>query len=225
VSDTSAEAAVREFLTSRPLDPDYTTGWPERIDVSSIEVTGDQAAIALFGEADVEAAPDLIDGDVVNEQDAERQAAEFAIQGLIRTAGITEGTISFTYNDEPLDTLLGIDVAAGVEVLPEKAQDFSTITRARAQITSPVEGQAVSNPVVVTGNGGLTFEGQVNWDLLDAQDRELDSGFVTLAMDRWMDFEVDLGSLDPGTYTFRTFEISAANGEQILYDDKTFTVQ
>jgi Immunoglobulin-like domain of bacterial spore germination len=226
VSDTTPLGAVREFLTSMPLDPDYASGWPEGVDVSSIETAGHETTIAFFGDEDVDLAalPDLVDVDTVDEDAARVAAADMAIQGLIRTAGITDGTVSFTYNGERLDTLLGADVAQGVEVLPELSSDFSVITRAAIQVTSPVEGQVVSSPVVVTGNGNV-FEGNVNWQLINDKGREIDRGFVTSAMGEWADFEVELGTLAPGTYTFRAFESSGADGSEINVDDKTFTVQ
>jgi Immunoglobulin-like domain of bacterial spore germination/Sporulation and spore germination len=213
VGQVSPQAAVREFLTSYPLDPDYRSGWPEGVDVTGIETAGGQTTIALTGTADLAGPGDL-----------DKQAAQTAIQGLIRTAAISDGTVVFTYNDEPLSTLLGINVAQGVEPLPEQSSNFAVTTRAAIQVTSPVEGQTMTNPVVVTGNGNV-FEGTVNWQLLDDRGRELDSGFVTTAMGSWEDFRVELGALDPGTYTFRALEYSAEDGSEINVDDKTFLVE
>jgi hypothetical protein len=147
-----------------------------------------------------------------------------AIQGLIRTAGVTQGTARFTHDGEPVAKLLGVPVSNGVEVLPEQAGDFSQTTRAAIQVTSPVEGQILTNPVVVTGNANV-FEGNVSWQLLDGQGREVDSGFETAAMLEWADFEVRLGTLDPGTYTFRALEYSMEDGSELNVDDKLFTVQ
>jgi hypothetical protein len=213
VEQVNPQAAVREFLTSYPLDPDYRSGWPEGVDVTDISPQGNQTTIALVGDADLAAPGDL-----------DRQAAQTAIQGLVRTAGISDGTVTFTYNDEPLTTLLGIDVAQGVDVLPEQSSNFAVTTRAAIQVTSPVEGQTMTSPVVVTGNGNV-FEGNVNWQLLDDQGRELDSGFVTTAMGSWKDFRVELGDLASGTYTFRALEYSAEDGSEINVDDKTFVVE
>jgi hypothetical protein len=212
VEQVSPQAAVREFLTSYPLDPDYRSGWPEGVDVNGIETAGGETTIALTGNADLAAPGDL-----------DKQAAQTAIQGLIRTAGVSDGTVAFTYNDAALQQLLGIDVADGVQVLPEQSSSFAVTTRAAIQVTSPVEGQTMTNPVVVTGNGNV-FEGNVSWQLLNDQGREIDSGFVTTAMGSWKDFRVELGELAPGTYTFRALEYSAEDGSEINVDDKTFVV-
>jgi hypothetical protein len=224
VSTPTVLGAVREFLTSTPIDPDYVSGWPAGIDVSDVRINGGGAEIALFGGADIETAPDVFDGDISNEPAAESRAAELAIQGLIRTAGIMDGPVSFTFNGEPVTRLLGVDVAAGVDVLPDQASDFSSTSRAAVQVTSPVEGQVMSNPVLVTGDGNV-FEGNVSWLLLDARGEEIDSGFVTTAMGEWLDFQVGLGTLPPGRYTFRAFESSGLDGSEINVDDKTFTVE
>jgi hypothetical protein len=216
VPEATPVAAVREFLTSYPLDPDYASGWPEGVDVTAVvpaDASG-MATIELLGEADLAAAGTL-----------DRQAAQTAIQGLIRTAGITDGTVRFTYNEDAVDRLLGVAVPSqGVPAQPEQSEDFSVMTRAAIQVTSPVEGQQLSSPVVVTGNGNV-FEGTVNWQLLDGADREIDSGFVTAGFMEWVDFEVDLGNLKPGSYTFRAVEFSAEDGSEVNVDDKSFTVE
>jgi hypothetical protein len=213
VEASSPEDAVREFLTSRPIDADYRSGWPEGLDVADIQTGGPETTVDLVGDADLAGSSGL-----------DRQAAEMAIQGLIRTAGVSEGTVRITHGGEPVARLLGVPVGNGVEVLPEQAGDYSQTTRAAIQVTSPVENQTLTNPVVVTGNANV-FEGNVSWQLLDAQGREIDSGFETAAMLEWADFEVRLGKLDPGTYTFRALEYSMEDGSEMNVDDKTFTVQ
>lgn len=212
VEQSDAETAVREFLTSRPIDPDYRSGWPEGVTLLGIDMGSGQPTFELQGAVDL-SDPGALD----------KQAAQTAIQGLIRTAGITDGTAAFTYNGEPLTRLLGVDVTDGVPVQPEQSADFSVVTRAAIQVTSPVEGQTMPNPVVVTGNGNV-FEGNVSWQLLDVSGQEIDSGFETTAMGEWVDFEVRLGRLEPGSYTFRAVEYSMEDGSEMSVDDKTFTV-
>jgi hypothetical protein len=213
VEQVSPQAAVHEFLTSYPLDSDYRSGWPQGVDVAGITTTNGETTIALVGDADLSSAGGL-----------DEQTASTAVQGLIRTAGMAAGTVTFVYNDEPLPRLLGQDVRQGVEVLPDQSSNFAVTTRAAIQVTSPVEGQTMTNPVVIEGDGNV-FEGTVSWQLMDSQGRELDSGFVTTAMGSWKDFQVDLGDLEPGDYTFRALEYSAEDGSEINVDDKSFTVE
>ena len=58
-----------------------------------------------------------------------------------------------------------------------------------------------------------------------ARARRVDEGYVTTEHGcSGRTAEVDLGTLEPGTYTFKAFEVSAADGDEINVDTKTFTV-
>ncbi len=81
----------------------------------------------------------------------------------------------------------------------------------------------MTNPVTVKVSGNV-FEGTVNWQLLDATGTKVDEGFVTTSMGQWTQASIDLGTLDPGTYTIRCLEFSPKDGKPGNVDDKTFTV-
>ena len=53
----------------------------------------------------------------------------------------------------------------------------------------------------------------------------VDSGYTMAGSMEWKPFTINLGQLDPGTYTVRAFESSAENGRPTHIDDKTFTVR
>ena len=72
---------------------------------------------------------------------------------------------------------------------------------------------------------GNVFEGTVNWQLLDDTGAKVDDGFVTTSMGMWTQADIELGDLDPGTYTLRCLEYSPADGKPGNVDDKTFTVE
>lgn len=203
---THSFAAVHEFLTSTPIDPDYTSGWPEGVDVTGVTDSRGTNIIALAGDADLAAADGLTDG-----------AAIKAIQAIILVAD-DEPRVVFTYNDEPLTTLLGQDVSQPVELMSEEEW------RAMISIDSIVDGQTVQSPVTVTGSANV-FEGNLLWQLLNADGDVLDEGLMTLAAFEWSEFTVKLGDLDPGSYTFRAYEESAEDGSVTFLDDKTFTVE
>jgi hypothetical protein len=206
-----SQAAVHEFLTSTPIDADYSSGWPAGVDVTGITTDGNVVTIALAGDADLAAANGLT-----------RQEAATAIQALVRTAGVTDGAVRFTYNDDPVDRLLGVRLSGPVSAAPDQGADMTPLL-APVQVVSPVEGQTVSAPVTVTVSGNV-FEGTVNWQLLDRSGAEVDSGYVTTAFMEWRKADVRLGGLPAGTYTFRAFEASAEDGSATFVDDKTFTV-
>lgn len=210
VSDgKSDKAAVTEFLDSAPLDPDYARGWPDGLTVESITTEADSTTISLRGRADLAAM-------------SQGAKPEAAIQAMVRTAQVENGTVSFVYNGDPVTTLFDTDVSEPIVRLPDQLPDF-TYLRAPIVVASPVEGESVPNPVTVTISGN-TFEGNVNWELIrDGQ--VVDKGYVTTAFGEWRQAKARLGTLKPGAYTFATFEQSADDGHRIDQDDKTFTVE
>lgn len=202
-----AEQAVRTFLTAGHFDPDYASGWPSGVEVEKVS-TGGGATIALTGTADLETRGDLTAGE-----------AHSAIQALLRTAGAA-GEASFTYNGEPLDQLFGMPTP--IEVLPYGDGQLDSL---RAPITVDLsERQQVDNPVRIPVTGNV-FEGTVNWELLDDTGSALDDGFVTAGSTEWEQVDIDLGTLEPGTYTIRAFEVSVADGDEIYTDTKNFRVE
>jgi hypothetical protein len=200
-----ALTAVHEFLTSTPLDHDYFTGWPAGVDVASIVTTKGLTTIGLKGTADLGS---------LREGAASSDTRSAALQALLATAGVPSEA-AFTYNGTP------VDLVAHQSVVQRQSEDAA---RAWVSITSPVEGQTVDNPVTVRGSANV-FEANVNWDLRDASGHVVDSGFTTAGFMQWKDFSIDLGTLDPGTYTVRAYEASAKNGRPTFIDDKTFTVR
>ncbi len=203
-----AVAAVHEFLTSRPIDRDYESGWPEGVDVTAIARTDDVTTIALEGDADLGTTP--IDGICLS------GVKVAPVQALLRTAGV-EQAARFTYNDKPVAVLFSC-----VDVAPSVAVQSDDEARAFITIDNIVDGQAVSSPVTVLVSGNV-FEGNVNW-VLTGEGAKLDEGFVTTSMGTWTQAPIELGDLAPGTYTIKALEYSAADGRPINADDKTFTV-
>ncbi|MBA2715774.1 MAG: Gmad2 immunoglobulin-like domain-containing protein [Propionibacteriales bacterium] len=203
-----AAAAVDQFLCCRPPDPDYTTGWPRGIDVGGISSDGSLIRIALEGPSTVQFAPDAELGP---------DGGQLALQALLRTAGLEpgeQGTV--TYNDDPVSVILGVDLPVTVKAAQE--------VRALISIDNIVDGQEVSNPVTVKVSGNV-FEGQINWELLDAKGTKVDDGLALTSMGIWTQDEIKLGSLEPGTYTIRCLEYSPQDGSPGNVDDKSFTVR
>lgn len=205
-------AAVREFLTSRPMDPDYASGWPAGVDVQSISVDKQgETTIHLTGVVNLG----------VNMHVPLNAWAQGGspVEALLASAGITD-IAHFTYNGEVVGSFGRLD-----EAIPDdKPLSADDDWRARVSITSPVEGQLVDSPVTVTGSANV-FEANVNWELLDANGQLIDNGYTMAAFMEWKPFTIDLGALDPGTYTIRAFESSAEDGRPTFVDDKTFTVR
>ncbi|HEY7042692.1 MAG TPA: Gmad2 immunoglobulin-like domain-containing protein [Nocardioidaceae bacterium] len=204
---SAAASAVEAFLSSLPADPDYVNGWPSGVHAVDVASTDAETTITLKGPSDVRFEADPALGP---------DGGRLALDALLRTAGVPPGAkASFVYNETKLDSLFGVDLPVTVE-----SDDQS---RALISIDNIVDGQTVSNPVSVEVSGN-TFEGTVNWQLLDDGGAKLDQGFVTTSMGQWAQATIDLGTLDPGTYTIRCLEYSPENGKPGNIDDKTFTV-
>ncbi len=157
-------AVMNLMLSSPPADPDYTTGWPEGVRVGGFAETNNGARLDLTGPAgaatQLAADPGLGNG-----------GGKLAITALLFTGNFQagEGFNEVTYNGEPISTLLGVPLPF---TLPEDSdvQAFIQVLLA--------EGQTLNNPVSVKVVGN-TFEGTVNWQLLDGSGAKLDEGFVT----------------------------------------------
>jgi immunoglobulin-like protein involved in spore germination len=202
-------AAVHEFLTASPRDPDYRTGWPTKhVDVTSIATSHGVTTIALEGTADLGTKPLPVPFD---------PSRTVAVQALLETAGI-HGKARFTYNGHPLSLVLYTSAST-------RARPWSSL-RAPVSIDNLVNGAVLADPVTVRVSGN-TFEGNVGWQLLDDAGTKVAGGYVTASQGTWTSVPVRLGRLAAGTYTFRAFEPSAASGGPDLVDDddKVFTVK
>jgi hypothetical protein len=205
-------AAVNELLRGTPIDSDYRSLLPQGLYATGVTVSGGVTSVDLAGdytktEIGINPHPSPL-GFSQNEG--------VALQGLLKTVGAT-GDVTFTYNGEPIDMLENNDVSP----LSPASDDE---TRAFVTIDNIVDGQTVASPVTVQVSGNV-FEGNVTWTLLDASGTKVDEGYVTTSMGMWTQAPVELGTLDPGTYIFRAFELSAMDGSVINLDDKTFTVE
>jgi hypothetical protein len=191
-------AAVRELLTSTPIDPDYRSPWPAGVDIADITEGSGVTEFNLSYDGTDQAFP---------QNEALRM---LAFQMLARAAGLDSETFGIAVNGT------SDDVAYVVQ------QDDAV--RAFVSIDNIVDGQTVTNPVTVLVSGNV-FEGNVNWMLLDSDGVTVDDGYVTTSMGMWTQVPVELGTLDPGTYTFKALEYSAEDGSPTNVDDKTFTVE
>jgi hypothetical protein len=191
-----ALAAVQEFLTSTPIDPDYRSPWGDDAGVSNVSKSSGATVFDLR---------------VPRSLFASTAQHQVAFQALARSAGLVAGD-SFSIN------LNGDSDLAQYTVQPDDAM------RAWLTIDNIVDGQTVSNPVTVQVSGNV-FEGNVNWQLLDADGVKVDEGYTTTSQGMWTQVPVDLGTLAPGTYTFKVIEYSAEDGSIWNQDDKTFTVE
>lgn len=87
----------------------------------------------------------------------------------------------------------------------------------------PAAGATVDSPVLIAGRGN-TFEGNVQWQLLDSEGTVVRHGHETAgSFGRFLPFQVNV-RLPPGDYTVRAFETSAEDGSVVAEDLRSFTV-
>ncbi len=204
----TAIAAVHDLLTGTPDDSDYSSGWPEGIDVGGIATSNQVIQVDLTGPAGR-----LDQGD----PSYSAKAQSLAVQALFRTAGGRVGdTGRLTYNGDPVSSVFGVALPVTI-----RSDD---VVRALVQVVNLADGQTVDNPVTVTVSAN-PFEGTVNWQLVQAGNT-VNEGFVTApgGMGQWSQAPIDLGTLAAGTYTIRCFEYSPKDGSIVNLDDKTFAV-
>lgn len=97
--------------------------------------------------------------------------------------------------------------------------DDSTNVRSSENIVlrKPVEGATVSGTFTASGKANSP-EANVPWQVLDADGTEVASGFATA--EGWMDqlypwqTQVDVSSLEPGTYTFVAMTSDPSGGAE-----------
>lgn len=200
-----APAALSVMLSEPPLDPDYSSPWPESTTVDDYSTAGDTATVDLSDFPSVGAA-----------------AETAAVQQLVYTV---------TANDKAVTKVrLLVDGKAPASGHSDWSKPVARAPMADVQgwiwLLSPTEGATVSSPVAITGFG-TAFEGTISWEV-----RKGGSNGPTLAEGttqggsngEFAEFS-DSVDLDPGSYELRAFEASAEDGSPIHVDTKSFTVR
>ena len=193
-------------LSEPPLDPDYSSPWPQGTELLSYTVKGDVATVDVSDFVKVGAAFETA-----------------AVQQLVYTVTANDKTVKKV-------TLL-VDGKA-----PQSGHEDWSKPVARAPMVdvmgfiwllTPTQGETVSSPVTFTGYG-TAFEATISWDLHqgEADGPLIDEGFVMGGGNgEFSEFSGELGDLPPGTYTLRLLEYSAKDGSPQHVDTKTFTVE
>jgi hypothetical protein len=188
-----------ELLETGPVDPDYTSAWP----AGSFERLSDPEAGVVHVYL-TEAAPEL-------EPLAEQQVVYTVSAGF----------------QEPLSVVFhrGADQSAPVPALPQ-LEVLSLVN-----LSDPAEGRTVSGDLAVRGVASSN-EATVPWRI-EREGDVVDDGFFTA--EGWMGTrlfpfsgDLDVSSLDPGTYTLivETDDASGgAEGPGSYSDSRTFVLE
>lgn len=191
----------------QPLDPDYVTLWDSSHSFHSLSVSGPEAtldldlgALNVGAEAEARAIDQLVW--TLTGMSPEIKNVNIVVDGEVveSLAGHVDATMPFVRGE-------GIDVLSPV------------------QISSPLEGQILSGPIVIEEQA-CTFEANVVWELVH-ESTVLDTGFATAesACPERSSWSVALADLTAGTYTFTAWEESAEDGSRMAFDSRSFSVE
>ncbi|CAN5477141.1 hypothetical protein BH11ACT8_BH11ACT8_06400 [soil metagenome] len=212
-SDNPMEEALALLVAGDTLDPDYGTLLPA-MTVSSVVDDGTTITIDLGA-----------DSTTADKSISESDGA-LAVQSLVYTLqGITQsrepvvvpvGGTPTPFLGQPTDT--GVEAAPQLDVL------------ALVSVTTPETDATVSGTFTASGVAS-SFEANVPWEVRDGSDTVVLSGFATAdgfgdELTPW-ETDVDVSSLDPGSYTFAalTDDPSGGEGPGAFEDTKTITVE
>lgn len=194
--------------SSPPLDPDYVNLWASKPNkVLSVTVDGADATVDL----------NLAGLNVGSEGEAR------AIDQVVWTLADVNPEITrvkILVNGETVESLAGHVDATGWFTKGGDCEKLASVL-----VRVPEQGMQLSNPVVVSGTA-CTFESNVTWQLLQGG-KVVKSGATTAGEmgPTHTPWSVNLGSLKPGTYTFRAYDLSAKDGSLVSQDTREFSVK
>lgn len=204
-------AALAHLFSSPPADPDYSNGFAT--DAGGVTADGITVQVEETGTTvDVPAA--------VFSSGVGSEFASLGVQQLVQTVVANGGT-------EPVTVL--VDGAPGAEVwgvlvLDEPLQADASV-RSLGWISSPEEGAVVDAGTVTVQGTATGFEGEVDWEVLDAADGGVvASGYTASGANGELgdvEFTVDLTA---GEFVVRLFEASEAGegeGPPVVFEDTT----
>ena len=190
---------------SHSVDSDYTNLWGNGSVINSVSVAGSKAIVDLK----------------ISHLNVGSEGEMRAIDQLVWTLTANDRSVKsvrFTSDGEPIESFAGhVDTTVGF------ARERSYDVLAPIWVTSP--GAVVGNPVTIKGTA-CTFEAGIAWKLTRSG-IVVKHGSVTAqqACPVRSVWQVSLGTLTAGTYTFTAIDYSAKDGSVTQQDSKKFTVK
>jgi hypothetical protein len=208
-SENLSESVIAGLVSGKiqPLDPDYINLWDLSHNLNKITITGNKANI------------DLNLGKLNVGSEGEQRALDQLVWTLIDLNPKVK-VINFSVNGETVETFAGhLDLSVGFK----KAPAYEVLNP--IQISSFSEGEALSNPIEISGEA-CTFEANLVWTLFKAG-KVIKESFTTAqaACSVRSSWSVALDELPSGTYRFEAKEFSAEDGSLFAIDSKSFTIK
>ena len=206
---TPGLAALRALVGSQPLDPDYSSLWPQDTVINAVTITGDEAVVDL--------APTRLNVGAAGEA--------MAIQQLLWTLLAAEPSVRsmrITVDGAPVESLAG-----HVDATQPFRRPPSYEVVAQVWLLEPREGSTHRGSSITLSGMACTFEANVAWTIRRGA-TVVKSGSTTAdngACPTWGPWSIVVQGLDPGTYTAEAAEYSAKDGSLVVRDTKAFTLE
>lgn len=214
------EFSVTAAVDGTPLDPDYSSGWPESAGVASASTDGNEITVDLSGD--------------IHDRPAGMSAeeAQIAIDQLIYTAqaAVSEGRlpVRLTLDGGITDQVLGVPTS---EPLSEGAF-FETLSL--VNLDSPAEGAVITGDTLEVSGVANSFEANVIVKL-----QRYEGTFIAfqegVTAEGWMEERLfpfsqtfDISDLEPGKYILSATTDDPSAGEEGFgpdTDTKVITVE
>lgn len=214
-SDNPLEEAAALLVAGDALDPDYGT-LLQGVTIQSVTQDADAIVVTLGDDSPLSA-----------DKGTSPKDAKLAVQSLVYTLQGVAGErlpVRTQLSDGSPADLYGQPTGEGVEAAPELD------TLSLVSLTTPTEGATEDATIAIEGVAS-SFEATVPVAVRDSSGTEVLTDFATA--DGWVDMlypfalDLDISSLDPGTYTLvaRTDDPSGGEGPGPFEDTKTFVVE
>ncbi|HVM27436.1 MAG TPA: GerMN domain-containing protein [Mycobacteriales bacterium] len=206
-TDDPVRDAVEAMLSEPPKDPDYTSLWPDGVDVLDVRVESGLATVDLSARAGEGSAGAVFEG--------------VSLQQLVHTVTAADPSVQrvqLLVDGATRETLWGhVDVREPVERAPQ-AEILGPIW-----IIEPGEGGSVPTGGEVSGVATV-FEATVSWQWVQ-DGRVVEEGFSTASegapgRGEW----TAPVEVPPGDYELRAFSESAEDGSEMFVETKRVTV-
>jgi hypothetical protein len=219
-SGDKATAAADLAVSGTPLDPDYRSPWPEGTSVDSVSSNGDFITVDVVG--DVHDRPSGM-----SEEDAALAIEQviFTVQGAVGQGRLP---VQFMLNGSRTDQILGQPASEPL------SNGTITDTLALVNITTPAEGEVVSDDAMEVSGVANSFETHVVIRLQRYEGTHIAlEDFITAegcCEEKLFPFSksVDISDVEPGKYILMASTDDPSGGEEGFgphTDTKIITIQ
>ncbi len=193
--ETTPGAAI-SLLLDAPDDPDYSSSW------SGGQLLG---ASVENGVIEVDVDPALVTKPV---DSLALQQVVYTVQAAVGDSALP---VQFVHDGNPVAELGGQPTSEPLDNAPQLD------VLALASISVPADRRVVEGSFSANGRAS-SFEGNVPWELRDADDNVVREGSVQTfgsvdRLDPWATGPIDVSDLDPGEYTFVVMTDDPSDGE------------